>query len=188
MTVYARTRWTATLMFVFLAALALIQFGVRTPSLVLAALAVVPILVVQRMRVRADASGVTVVNLLRAHSVEWSEISDFRLGRVALSTCLDVCTRDGTRVHACAVNTTGAAGYPSTRVDEMISDLRQKLMLANGWSQTELDARATEAALAAADRGDYQQASGLVADGRVGSQVMAEKLVQRSQGKPAQSA
>jgi hypothetical protein len=128
------------------------------------------------------------VNLLRAHSVEWSEISDFGLGRVALGTCLDVCTRDGTRVHAWAVTSTGSAGYPSTRVDEMISDLRQTLMLANGWSQAELDARATEAALAAADRGDYQQASGLVADGRVGSQVMAEKLVQRSQGRPAQSA
>jgi hypothetical protein len=148
MTVHARTRWTATAMFVSLAALALIHVGLRTHGFVLAALAVVPILVVQRMRLSADASGVSVVNLLRAHSVEWSEISDFRLGRVALSTCLDVCKRDGTRVHAWAA---------------------------------QLDARATDAALAAADRGDYQQASGLVADGRIGSRVMAEKLVQRSQ-------
>jgi hypothetical protein len=188
MTVHARTRWTATAMFVLLAALALIQVGVGTQGFVLAALAVVPILVVQRMRLRADASGVTVVNLLRVHSVEWSEISDFRLGRVALSTCLDVCTRDGTRVHAWAVTATGSAGYPSTQVDSIISDLRQRLMLANGWSQAELDARATDAAVAAADRGDYRQASGLVADGRVGSQVMAEKLLQRSQRKAAQSA
>ena len=146
MIVYARTRWSATLICVLLGALALILSRLRTPGLVLAASAVVPILVVQRMRLTADASGVTVVNLLRARHVEWSEIADFQMSRVALSTCLDVCERDGSRVQAWVVTTTGRAAYPSSRVDSLISDLRQRLMLANGWSQADLDARATEAA------------------------------------------
>jgi hypothetical protein len=139
-------------MFALLGTLTLVDFRARTPGLVFAVLAVVPILVVQRMRLSADASGGTVVNLLRASRIEWSEISDFRMGRVALGTCLDVCKRDGTRVHAWIVTTTGYPAYSSTQVDSMISDLRLRLMPANGWSHEVLDARATEAALAAADR------------------------------------
>src|SRR5205823_5299544 len=91
MIVHARTRWAVTSMCLLLGASALVLTSLRTPGLVLAALAAVPILVVQRMRISADASGVTVVNLLRARRLEWSEISDFQMGHVALSTCLDVC-------------------------------------------------------------------------------------------------
>jgi hypothetical protein len=180
MIVYARTRWSATLICVLLGALALMLSRLRAPGLVLAASAVVPILVLQRMRLSADASGVTVVNLLRARHVEWSEIADFQMGRVALSACLDVCERDGRRVHAWVVTTTGRAAYPSSRVESVISDLRGKLMLANGWSQADLDARAIEAALAAADRGEYRQASTLVADGRVDPRGLAVRLVKCS--------
>jgi hypothetical protein len=165
---------------VFFAALVLIRFDGRTPGIVLAALLLLLILPVQRMRLSADASGVTVVNLLRAHRIEWSEITYLRLGRVALSTCLNVYKRDGTRVPAWVVTGTGAAAYPAPRVESVISDLRQRLMLANGWSQADLDAHAVEDALAAADQGEYRPSSTLVADGRVDAQTMAEMLVRRS--------
>jgi hypothetical protein len=65
-------------------------------------------------------------------------------------------------------------------VDDIISDLRDRLMLATGESQDDLDARALEDALAAADAGQYSLASALVADGRVDSLVMADKLIERS--------
>lgn len=167
-------------MFVILGALALVHYHLRASGLVLAALALVPIGVVHRMRLNADASGVTVVNLLRRRRIPWSEISDFRMGRIALSTCLDVCTRDGIRVHSWVVTTTEAAAYSRTKVDNIVSDLRQRLMLANGESQEDLDARAIEDALAAADRGEYSQASTLVAEDRIDAQAMAEKLIKRS--------
>jgi hypothetical protein len=65
-------------------------------------------------------------------------------------------------------------------VDDIISDLRDRLMLATGESQDDLDARALEDALAAADAGRYSLASALVAEGRVDSLVMADKLIERS--------
>jgi len=158
----------------------LVLYQVRASSLVLAALALVPVVAVHRMRLSVDASGVTVVNLLRRRRFPWAEISDFRMGRVALSTCLDVCKRDGTRVHAWVVTITGAVAYPGAKVESILTDLRQRLMLANAESQEDLDARAIKDALAAADRGEYLPASSLVAEKRVDAQAMAEKLIERS--------
>jgi hypothetical protein len=179
MVVHTRRRWSATLMYVVLGAWALIHFQLRAPGFVLAAAAVALVVVMQGMRLSADASGVTVVNLLRARHVEWPEIADFQLGSVALSTCIDVCKQDGTRVHAWVGTTTGFAAYKPELVFGMISDLRQRLMLANGWSQKDLDVRAMEHALSEADHGEYRHASSLVAEGRVDSQTMAETLVKR---------
>ena len=70
-----------------------------------------------------------------------------------------------------------AGRYSRSKVDNIVSDLRQKLMLATGESEEDVDARALEDALAAACRGDHSQASALVAEGRVDALVMAEKLV-----------
>jgi PH (Pleckstrin Homology) domain-containing protein len=163
-------------MLVILGASALVHYHLRPAGLVLAASALVPIGVVHRMRISADASGVTVVNLLRRHRIPWSGISDFRMGRVASSTCLDVWTRDGLQVHSWVVTT----AYPRAKVENILADLRRRLMLANGESQEDLDARAVEDALAAAGKGDYLPASTLVAENRVDAQAMAEKLIERS--------
>jgi hypothetical protein len=167
-----------TLIFLILGASALVSYG--SAGVVLAVLALIPIVAAHRMRLSADASGVTVVNLLRPRRTPWSEISDFRMGRVALSTCLDVCMRDGSRVHSWVVTTTGRAAYSGVTVNRVISDLRQRLMLANGESPDDLDARAVEDALAAADKGDHAAASALVAENRIGAQEMAERLIERS--------
>ena len=144
------------------------------------ALALLPVVVVHRMRLSADAFGVTVVNLLGRRRIRWAEISDFQMGRVALSTCLDVCKRDGTRVHSWVVTTTGAPAYSGAKVSSILTDLRQRLMLATGESREDLDARAVEDALAAGDRGEYLQASSLVAEKRIDARAMAEMLIERS--------
>jgi hypothetical protein len=178
--VYAKTRWTVTFVFSVLASFALVHGRFGSSGALLAALALVPIVVVHRMRLVADDRGVNVINLLGRQRIPWAEIGDFRMGRVALSTCLDVCRHDGTGVHSWVVTTTGYAAYPRDRVDGIVSDLRERLMLATRESQEDLDARAIEAALAAANRGHYSQASELVAEGRVDSRVMADKLAERA--------
>ena len=171
-----QTTWLCAVAGVLVLLLSRLQVG----GIVLAALAVVPIVVVQRMRITADSSGVTVVNLFWPRTVPWLEIVDFRLGHGWMSTCLNICKQDGERVHAWAVTTTGAAVYSSSQVEEIIGELRERLMLANGWSQNELDARSVEDALRAADRGEYLDSSSLVAEGRIDSQSMAEQLIERA--------
>jgi hypothetical protein len=182
MTVYARTRWPGTLLSIFMGVWAPAQFDLRIPGmLAVFALAAVAVVVTQRMRFSADDSGVTVVNLLRARRIPWPEIGDFRLEGTFRRGCLEVCKRDGTRVRAWVVTPAGLAAYPRARLNSLILDLRQRLMLANGWSQHDLDAHAVEVVLADADRGEYLPSSMLVADGRVEAQLMAEKLIQRAQ-------
>jgi hypothetical protein len=119
------------------------------------------------------------VNLFRPRTVPWSEIVDVRVGHRWMSTCLNICKQNGERVHAWAVTMTGAVVYSPSEVEEIIGELRKRLMLANGWSQKELDARSLEDALAAADRGEYVDSSSLVAEGRVDSRSMAEQLMER---------
>jgi hypothetical protein len=178
--VYARTRWSGTVGSLGLGVYWLVHCHLRGKGVFVAALAVFAVVALQRMRLSADASGVTVVNLLWPRRIPWSEISDFRLGRAALSTCLDVCRLDGVRVHAWVLTTTGRAAYSGASVDTIVSDLRQRLMLANGESQADLDARAIDDALAAADGGTFRQASTLVAENRVDAREMAEKLIERA--------
>lgn len=178
--VHVRTRWLATLVFVALGVSALIRLHFGVTALALAALAGVPVVVVHRMRLTADDSGVTVVNLLARHRLPWTEIGDFRIGRIGLSTCLDVCRRDGSRVHAWAVTTSGVAAYSAGEVARILTDLRDRLVLATGESKEDIDARAIDEALAAAERGAYSQASSLVAENRIAAEALAEKLIERS--------
>jgi hypothetical protein len=180
MVVYAGTRWAATSGLAGLAVWALRAQGLTTTGLVLAGLAVAVVYPVQRMRFEADDDGVTVVNLLRAHGLAWSEISDIRLGSVKGTRCLEIGTHDGRCVHAWVVTTTGRAALDRSKVDSILYDLRRSLMLANGESQQDLDARSIEAALAAADGGRYSLASDLVWERRVDGRVMAEKLIERA--------
>jgi hypothetical protein len=180
MVVHVRTRWLATLVLVALGVSALIRLHFGVTGLALAALAVVPVVVVHRMRLTADDSGVTIVNLLVRRRLPWTEIGDFRLGRVGLSACLDVCRRDGSRVHAWAVTTGGVAAYSAGEIARILTDLRERLVLATGESKEDIDARAIDEALAAAERGAYSQASSLVAENRIAAEAMAEKLVERS--------
>jgi hypothetical protein len=126
--VHARTRWVLTAACAAVAALVLVRQHFAVRGIVVAAALAVPIVVIQRMRLAADEDGVTVVNLLRRRRVPWWEIDDFRLGHVGLSTCLDVCKRDGSRVHAWVVTLTGAAAFEPARVeairDELLAMLR----------------------------------------------------------------
>jgi hypothetical protein len=168
-----------TFVFVVLGATALANYHFDSAAVVFALLAFIPIVIAHRMRVSADSDGVMVVNLLAPQRVSWDEISDFRMGRVALSTCLDICRRDGTFVRAWVVTTTGASALPRSQVDEILRDLRDQLANVTGVSSRERDASAVQEALAAADRGRYEQASSLVAEGRIDAEEMAQKLIER---------
>lgn len=179
MTVHAPSRRQNTWLCAVAGLLALVLSRLQVGGIVLAALAVVAIVFVQRMRITADSSGVTVVNLFRPRMLPWSDIVDFRIGHKWMSTCLNICKQDGGRVHAWAVTMTGAAVYSPSQVEEIIGELRERLMLANGWSQEELDSRSLEDALRAAGRGEYLDSSSLIAEGRIDSQSMSEHLIER---------
>jgi hypothetical protein len=114
------------------------------------------------MRIAADADGVTVVNAVRRFRTPWSEIADFRVGRVAWSTCLDVVRRDGSRVHAWVVTSDSRSGYSDLRLGEIQDDLRARLARATG-RRPATDTSAVEAAVAAARSGDARPAAKLLA-------------------------
>jgi hypothetical protein len=151
MTVRARMRWFVAVFFAALCLDALLLHGVA--GIVVAVLALLPIVLVRRARLSADASGVTVVNLLRRQRIPWSEIVDFRLGRVAFTTCLDVCKRDGSRVHSWVATSSGGTAYQQYVITGIAADLRDRLDHAHGETVRELDARAVDEAWSAAARG-----------------------------------
>jgi hypothetical protein len=124
-TVRARLSWFVVAIFAGLGVCALLLHGVT--GIVLALLALIPIVLVRRARLTADSSGVTVVNLLRTQRIPWSEISDFRLGRVARTTCLDVCKWDGSRVHSWVATSSGDTAYQRYVINGIVSDLRERL-------------------------------------------------------------
>jgi len=181
-----RWRWQVTLAFGVLGALALANYHLRWQGVVLGALALVPIVFANRMRLAVDASGVTVVNLLRRRRIPWADIRDFRTGSPYRygPPVLEVCTGDGHRFPAWAVRLGGPTALSSARQDEVLTELRERLILANGVSMDRLDALAVEDALDAADRGEFAQALNLVHEGRVTPEVMAAKLVERGQKDP----
>jgi len=129
--VRVRMRWLVTFLCAGLGVGALAAYHAHAPGLALAALAVVPIVVVQRMRLKADDAGVTVVNLV-AHHIPWSEISDFRRGWLASRPCLVVCKNDGTRVHAWVVTTLCTGAYSEAMVFETLWGLRRGLVAVSG--------------------------------------------------------
>ena len=138
MVVRVRLRWPFTFAYVALAVGASVVYRLTIVGVGIAALALVSIIVVHRMRLVADASGVTVVNLGRPRHIGWGEISDFRRGRIAFSICLDVCRRDLSRVHAWAVTATTAGAYSESEVFEIAVGLRRMLVLATGEVEEEL--------------------------------------------------
>ena len=132
MVVRVRLRWPFTFAYVGLAVGALAAYRFTIGGVGVATLALVSIIVVHRMRLEADASGVTVVNLGRPRHIGWGEISDFRRGRIAFGICLDICRRDLSRVHAWAVTATTAGAYSESEVFEIAVGLRHMLVLATG--------------------------------------------------------
>jgi PH (Pleckstrin Homology) domain-containing protein len=131
-------RWPFTFAYAGLAVGALAAYGLTIAGVGVAALALVSTIVMHRMRLVADASGVTVVNLGRRRHVGWGEISDFRRGRIASSTCLDICRRDLSRIHAWAVTATTAGAYSESEVFEIAVNLRRLLLLATGEVEADL--------------------------------------------------
>jgi Bacterial PH domain len=129
MVVRVRMRWPITLACVGLGGAALAWYRLTGLGLVLASLALLTVIAVQRMRLRADDSGVTVVNLLTERHIAWPEISDFRRGRTAFSACIDVCKNDGTRVRSWIVSAIGRGPYSQAMVFEVISALNGRLVV-----------------------------------------------------------
>jgi hypothetical protein len=118
-------RWFVAVIFAALAVAALFLHDVT--GLVLALLALVPIVLVRRARLSADASGVTVVNLLRGQQIPWSEIGDFRLGGVAHTSCIAVHKRDGSRVHSWAATSSRGTAHQRHVIDGIVLVLRERL-------------------------------------------------------------
>ena len=140
-------RWYVVVIFAGLAVAALLLHGVT--GILLAVLALVPIVLVRRARLSADESGLTVVNLLRRHRIPWSEISDFQLGRVARTICIDVCKRDGSRVHSWVATSCGDAVHQRQVIDGIAAELRRRLAHANAGTLRDVDREAVESAPAA---------------------------------------
>jgi hypothetical protein len=120
-----------------------------------------------RMRLAADESGVTVVNLAHRVRIPWADIDGFRMGWVGLSTCLDVRLRNGRRVHAWVVTTTGAAAYSRKQSNDVLIELRRRLARSKGESPEAADARELEDALRAAENRDYAPLRNFASDERV---------------------
>jgi hypothetical protein len=165
--VRVRTRWIVGVIFAVLGASALSHYHLRLAGDVLAALALVPIVVAFRMRLAADDSGVTVVNLLRRVRIPWADIDGFRMGWVGLSTCLDVRLRDGRLLHAWVVTTTGAAAYSRKQSENVLGELRRRLARSKGETPEAANASDLEAALRAAENRDYTPLRNFAGDERV---------------------
>jgi hypothetical protein len=138
--------WFVILVFAAFGVTALLLGGVT--GIILAVVALIPIVLVRRARLSADEAGVTVVNLLRRRHIAWSEISDFRLGRVARTTCLDVCRWDGSRVHSWVATSSGDTAYQRYVINGIIGDLRERLAHADAESLRDPAPRAYRAGAA----------------------------------------
>lgn len=128
--------------------------GAYWPAAVLA----VAVLAAFRMRVAADDSGLTIVNLAWPRRIRWQEIEGFGMGSWRYSPGNDslvVRLKNGKRVRGWALTNYGVAGYSPTFVDAALDDLRRRLAEANGETAEAADARAMQAALGAAEAGDY---------------------------------
>jgi len=175
-----RLRWPFTFGYVGLGVGALVAYRFTPVGVGIATLALVSIIVVHRMRLTADASGVTVVNLGRPQHIDWGDISDFRRGRIAVSTCLDICGRDLSRVHAWAVTATTAGAYSEAELFEITVGLRRMLVQATGEIDEDVMKRAIEDGLAAARDGHFREASDLVTEQRVDAAWMAQQLIDQA--------
>lgn len=134
MTIYARRRRQgilASLTFLVLAAVAH-SHGADGLAVVLLVLGVTSIAVLaRRPRLSADTGGITVANLLRTVHVPWSEITGFGFGSTGTVSCLQIHRRNSPPVSAWVLSD-GARGYPPERLQEIVSDLRERLAAATG--------------------------------------------------------
>jgi hypothetical protein len=136
-TIYARRRFQA-----ILAAFVLVLVGLAAHSNGANALAiglavsgvVAAAFLVRRPRLEIRPDGLTVVNFARSHSLPWSEIAGFGFGSGRMVSCLAIRRRDGSTVNAVALSDAVRSGYSPKRVGEIVSDLQERLRVANGSS------------------------------------------------------
>jgi hypothetical protein len=167
----ARSRWPILVVSVAVGGGYVLHDGLGTGGYVLLALLLLAIVAAFRMRVAADASGVTVVNLALPVRTPWREIDGFGMRssswRYSYSNSLVVRLGDGRGVRGWALTTDGIAAYSQQDVDAALSELRQRLADANGETIEAADARAMQAALVAAAEGNYAPFWELAGDFRV---------------------
>jgi hypothetical protein len=130
MVIRPKLRWFVVLAFAGLGGIALAQG--RPHGRVFAALAAIPIAWVCWQRLSADERGITVINGVRPIRVPWAEISGFELGRTVWTDCLDVCRRDGTRVHIWVTLQSGRGSYSRGELSEIADELRSRQAVAAG--------------------------------------------------------
>jgi hypothetical protein len=140
-------------------------------------LALLPVAWVLRMRVAADAEGVTVVNFVRAVQVPWSEVAGFEPGRVFLSRSLDVCKNDGTRVHIWFATMSGGVGdYSPHQIQDFATKLARLRAEALGQLPVQAGAAELEQALHAIEQGDPGPLDDLLATHRIEPSLYTERL------------
>jgi hypothetical protein len=107
--------------------------GSETAAAILAGVLVVLLPVNLRMRLSADAGGVTVVNFV-SHRIPWSDVAGFEIGspRHTIRTLLGVRCVSGRTVWSWAVGTRGVrgvAGYNWSQLDTFVTELEHLRML-----------------------------------------------------------
>ena len=125
MVIRARSRWPILIVSVAVGGGYVLHYGLGTGGYVLVVLLLVAIVAAFRMRVAADASGVTIVNLALPVRVGWGEIDAFEMRNSVV-----VSRRDGRRVRGWALTTEGIAAYSQQEVDAALGELRQRLAAA----------------------------------------------------------
>lgn len=127
----ARSRWPILIVSVAVGGGYVLHDGLGTGGYVLLALLLSAIVAAFRMRVAADDSGVTIVNLGLPVRIRWGEIDGFGMEtasrRHSYSNSLVVHLRDGRRVHGWALTTDGIAAYSQQDVDAALGELRSEL-------------------------------------------------------------
>lgn len=90
--------------------------------------------VARRPRLAADAHGLTVANFVGTVRIPWDDITGFALqwSGLVMGSCLLVRRRNGAEVKALVVNDSRRSGYSSRRVEEIVDDLRRRLVEAGG--------------------------------------------------------
>jgi hypothetical protein len=132
---------------------------------------------VLRERVSADERGVTVVNLVRRFRIPWSEIAGFERGRVGLTSCLDVCKRDGKRVHIWVTVSGWRGDYFEGEVDGIAMKLRRLRAAAVGRAELDASQRcALDEAVAAAQAGDLGPMDQILVSKRMDPDVLYARL------------
>lgn len=124
----ARNRWAILIVSVAVGGGYVLHDGLGTGGYMLLAFLLLAIVAAFRMRVSADESGVTIVNLGWQVRTPWREIDGFGMR----GSNLEVRLRDGRRVRGWALTTDGIAAYAQQDLDTALAELRRRLADANG--------------------------------------------------------